>query len=46
MGLFVKEMNYLSLFITPLQEIGLETPKLTIFSPTQKLLIGFIIIKR
>ncbi|GAA9090565.1 hypothetical protein HpHA15_12350 [Helicobacter pylori] len=37
---FVCERNELpSLFITPLQEVGLQTPKLTIFSPTQKLLI-------
>ncbi|GHP77575.1 hypothetical protein JP0049_10290 [Helicobacter pylori] len=38
-GLFVKENELPSLLITPLQEVGLQTPKLTIFSPTQKVLI-------
>ncbi len=37
---FVCERNELpSLFVIPLQEVGLQTPKLTIFSPTQKVLI-------
>lgn len=33
------ELPSLLITITPLQEIGLQTPKLTIFSPTQKVLI-------
>ncbi len=37
---FVCERNELpSLLIIPLQEVGLQTPKLTIFNPTQKVLI-------
>lgn len=37
---FVCERNELpSLLITQSQEVGLQTPKLTIFSPTQKVLI-------
>ncbi|GAA7560679.1 hypothetical protein HpEKA49_11010 [Helicobacter pylori] len=37
--MFAKENELPSLFITPLQEVGLQTPKLTISSPTQKVLI-------
>lgn len=39
MGFVCERNELLSLFIIPLQEVGLQTPKLTMFSPTQKVLI-------
>ncbi len=39
MGFVCERNELLSLFIISLQEIGLQTPKLTLFNSTQKLLI-------
>ncbi len=43
MGFVCERNEPPSLFIIPLQEVGLQTSKLTIFSPTQKVLIRLYI---